>query len=129
MIRGIQIVGLLIALAAIAFIVLAKKKGRMDSRFFLFWIGFWAIFIFFDMYPSMVRYVSQLLDLEYNMYILTAGAVLTLFVLVFVLYCFLSDLNQKVIKLVREIAILDIKMARMLKAENDEENRHSDSVS
>jgi hypothetical protein len=129
MIRGIQIIGFFIALAVIVFIVFAKKKGRMNSRFFLFWVGFWTIFIFFDLYPSIVRYVSQILDLEYNMYILTAGAVLTLFVLVFVLYCFLSDLSQKVTKLVREMALIDIKLARMLKVVSDEENRHSDPSS
>lgn len=127
MIRGIQIVGLLVALAAIGSVVLAKKKGRMNSRFFLFWMGFWAIFVIFDIYPSVVGYVSPILDLGSNMFILTAGAVLTLFVLVFILYCFLSDLSQKVTKLVREQAMVDLKVARTLEVLNsNEENRDSD---
>lgn len=130
MIRGIQIVGLLVALVAIAFVVLAKKKGRMNSRFFLFWMGFWVIFIILDIYPSVVGYVSPILDLESNMFILTAGAVLTLFVLVFILYSYLSDLNQKVTKLVREQAMLDLRVGRTLKVVNNiEENRDSDSSS
>ena len=113
MIRGIQIVGLVIALSILAFILYARSKDRLNNRGFSFWIIFWAIFIFIDLFPSIAAYVSPALTLESTMYVLTAGSVLTLFVLVFVMYSFLSDLNHKVNGLIREQAILGNKIAKL----------------
>lgn len=131
MIRGIQIVGLLLASVAVAFVLYARRKGRINGRSFLFWILFWVLFIVFDLYPSMVAYVAPLLALESNMYILTAGSTLTLFVLVFVLYTFLSDLKQKITTMIREQAILDNKVAKMLEIMNNDkkEDRNNNSSS
>ena len=126
-IRGIQIVGFLVALTAVAFVIFARKKGRINGRSFLFWILFWSIFIVLDLYPSMVAFVAPTLDLGSNMFILTAGSVLTLFVLVFLLYSFLSDLNQRVTKLVREHAILHSKVIKMLETMNDDEKKNRNS--
>ena len=129
-VRGIQIVGLFVALAAVTFVVFARKKGRINGRSFLFWVVFWGIFVVLDLYPSMVAVVAPALALGSNMYVLTAGSVLTLFVLVFLLYSFLSNLNQRVTKLVREHAILHSKVIKMLEAMNDEKkNRNSNSSS
>ena len=130
-IRGIQIVGLLLASIAVAFVLYIRRKGRISGRFFVFWILFWILFLAFDLYPSMVAYVAPVLALESNMYILTAGSTLTLFVLVFVLYTFLSDLKQKVTTMIREQAILDNKVAKMLEVINDDkkEDRNSNSSS
>jgi len=131
MIRGIQIVGLLLASVAVAFVLYAQRKGRINGRSFLFWVLFWVLFIVFDLYPSMVAYVAPLLALESNMYILTAGSTLTLFVLVFVLYTFLSDLKQKITTMIREQAILDNKVAKMLEIMNNDrkEDRNNNSSS
>lgn len=129
MIRGIQIVGLLVALIVVGFVVFARRRGRINGRFFLFWLAFWSIFIVLDVFPSVVAFVSPILDLGSNMYVLTAGAVLTLFVLVFVLYSFLSDLNQKVTKLAREQALLDRKVGKVLEVVNGDEEESCDSDS
>ena len=131
MIRGIQIVGLLLALVAIAFVLYARRRGRINGRFFVFWILFWILFLAFDLYPSMVANIAPLLDVGPNMYILTAGSTLTLFVLVFILYTFLSDLKQKTTKMIREQAILDNKVAKLLEIMNNDrkEDRNSNSGS
>ena len=126
-IRGIQIVGFLVALAAVAFVIFARTKGRINGRSFLFWILFWGIFIVLDLYPSVVASVSPALDFGPNMYILTAGSVLTLFVLVSLLYAFLSNLNQKVTKLVREHAILHSNVIKMLETMNNDEEKSRNS--
>lgn len=130
-IRGIQIVGLFVALAALIFILFARRKGRINCRSLVFWFLFWTLFIVLDLYPSMVAHIAPVLALGSNMFILTAGSVLTLFVLVFVLYSFLSDLNQKVTRLVREQAILDRKVVKMLEVMRDDrkEDRNSNSGS
>ena len=131
MIRGIQIIGLLLVFVAIAFVLYIRRRGRINGRPFVFWILFWVFFLAFDLYPSMVAYVAPVLALESNMYILTAGSTLTLFVLVFVLYTFLSDLKQKTTTMIREHAILDNKVAKMLEVMNNDkkEDRNSNSGS
>jgi hypothetical protein len=130
-IRGIQIVGLLLASIAVAFVLYARRNGRINGRSFVFWVLFWVLFLAFDLYPSMVAYIAPLLAVGPNMYILTAGSTLTLFVLVFVLYTFLSDLKQKTTKMIREQAILDSKVAKMLEIMNNDrkEDRNSNSSS
>ena len=131
MIRGIQIIGLLLVFVAIAFVLYIRRRGRINGRSFVFWILFWVFFLAFDLYPSMVAYVAPVLALESNMYILTAGSTLTLFVLVFVLYTFLSDLKQKTTTMIREHAILDNKVAKMLEVMNNDkkEDRNCNSSS
>jgi|Deesub1362A_J573_1020465.scaffolds.fasta_scaffold23454_2 hypothetical protein len=129
MLRGIQILGLLIALSALMFVLTARRRKRLNSRSFLFWMLFWGIFIILDLYPSLASYLAPALTLESNMFVLTAGSVLTLFVFVFVLYSFLSDLNQKVTKLVREQAILHRKVVKMLEVLNNEKKEDRDSNS
>lgn len=127
MLRGIQILGLLIALIALTFILSAQKRKRLNTRSFLFWILFWGIFIVLDLYPSLVAYFAPALALESNMFILTASSILTLFVLVFALYSFLSDLNQKVITMIREQAIANHKLAKLLVDIGRDEKESSDS--
>jgi len=112
--RGIQVVGLLVAFFALIFIFYARRKGRLNSRFFLFWVVFWVIFTILDLFPSLASYFVPMLSLETNMYVLTAASILTLFVLVFALYSFLSDLNQKVNILIREHAILSNRLNKLL---------------
>lgn len=112
--RGIQIVGLIIALFSFIFIFYARKLGRLDSRSVLFWILFWGIFVILDLYPSLARYLSPILSLQSNMYVLTAGSVLTLFILVFAMYSNISDLKVKVNVLIREQAILGGKLANLI---------------
>ncbi len=128
MIRGIQIVGLLVALVAFASIMIARRKGRINARSSVFWILFWNIFLALDLYPSLVAYFAPVLALESNMYILTAGSILTLFVLVFVLYSYLSDLNRKVVELTRQHAIVDNRIRKM-EAVNNDRKEDSDSSS
>jgi len=111
--RGIQVVGLLVAFSAFLFIFYARRKGRLNSRFFLFWVMFWGMFVVLDLFPSLAGYFVPMLSLESNMYVLTAASILTLFILVFALYSFLSDLNQKVNVLIREHAILSNKLDKL----------------
>jgi len=120
--RGIQIIGLLVAFSVLLFIFYARRKGRLNSRSFLFWITFWGIFLVLDLFPSLVSYFIPVLSLETNMYILTAGSILMLFVLVFALYSFLSDLNQKVNTLVREQAIISYKLNKLMDINEQKEN-------
>lgn len=127
MLRGIQIIGLLIAFLALTFIIIARRRKRLNTRFFFFWILFWGMFLMLDLYPSIVAYLAPILTLPLNMYILTAGSVLTLFILVFALYSFLSDINQKVTTLVREQAILNSKLARIMAVMDKNEKENSDS--
>ena len=129
MIRGIQILGLFVALVVFVFIIIAKRRGRIGGRFFLFWMLFWGLFTFLDLFPSVVVYVLPVLDLQTNMYALTAGSILTLFVLVFVLYSFLTDLNRKVAELTRQQAIVDNRVRKMLEVMDCDPKKDCDSDS
>lgn len=107
--RGIQVVGLLVSMCAFVAIHFLRRKNRLNSRSFFFWVGFWSIFIVIDVYPSLTSFITPFFTLGTNMYTLTALSILILFVLVFSFYSYLSDLNWKVNQIVREQALLDWK--------------------
>jgi hypothetical protein len=62
-----------------------------------------------DVFPSLVSYITPYFDLGTNMFTLFAFSIMGLFVMVFSLYSYLSDLNYKVNRLVRKQALLDWK--------------------
>ena len=107
--RGIQVVGLGVALVAFIMTYLLRRKDRLTSRAFLFWVGFWFTFVIVDVFPSLVSYITPYFDLGTNMFTLFAFSIMGLFVMVFSLYSYLSDLNYKVNRLVRKQALLDWK--------------------
>ena len=107
--RGIQVVGLGVALVAFIMTYLLRLKDRLTSRAFLFWVGFWFTFVIVDVFPSLVSYITPYFDLGTNMFTLFAFSIMGLFVMVFSLYSYLSDLNYKVNRLVRKQALLDWK--------------------
>jgi len=107
--RGIQVVGLGVALVAFILTYLLRRKDRLTSRAFLFWVGFWLTFVIVDVFPSLVSYVTPYFDLGTNMFTLFAFSIMGLFMMVFNIYSYLSDLNYKVNRLVRRQALLDWK--------------------
>jgi|GEM_PF-3810494 len=107
--RGIQVVGLGVALIAFILTYLLRRKDRLTSRAFLFWVGFWFTFVIVDVFPSLVSYITPYFDLGTNMFTLFAFSIMGLFVMVFSLYSYLSNLNYKVNRLVRKQALLDWK--------------------
>jgi len=111
--HGSQLVGLLIASLAFIFILIARKKKRLNARFFLFWVLFWGIFIAVVLYPSVATYLTSALALELNMFTLITVSAFTLFILGFAFFSFLSDQNQKVTNCIREQALLNSKLARL----------------
>jgi len=118
----IQILGLVIALLAFTLVLIARKKKRLNSRFLLFWVLFWSVFIVFDLYPSIAASFSPGFTLELSAYVWVAGSALTVFVLVFALFSFLFDLNQKVTTLIREQAVLNGKL-QMARAGGNRNNK------
>jgi len=62
-----------------------------------------------DVFPSLTSYITPYFDLGTNMFTLFAFSIMGLFVMVFSLYSYLSDLNYKVNRLVRKQALLDWK--------------------
>ena len=107
--RGIQVVGLGVTLVAFILTYLLRRKDRLTSKAFLFWVGFWFTFVIVDIFPSLVSYITPYFDLGTNMFTLFAFSIMGLFVMVFSLYSYLSDLNYKVNRLVRKQALLDWK--------------------
>jgi len=72
----------------------------------MFWVGFWITFVVIDVFPSLTSYITPYFDLGTNMYTLTAFSIMSLFVITFSLFSYISDLNYKINKMAREQALL-----------------------
>lgn len=106
-VRGIQVLGLFLAAIILLGLYIIRRIGRLKSRSFIFWVSFWSLFVIVDIYPSLTGYFTPYFDLGKNMYTLTAISIMVLFVFVFVISSYLSDLNYKLNKLIREQAITE----------------------
>lgn len=127
MVGLVQVIGLILASASIAFVLIAKGKSRISVRAFTFWISFWMLFIAFDVYPSVATYLGSLVPLRMNEYVLYVAVILSFYILLYAIYSSQSDLGRKVAKLTRELAIIENRIRKM-ETSNDEaeKNRHSD---
>ena len=105
---------LIVAFGAFTAAYFLRKKGRLNSRSFLFWVGFWLIFVVIDTVPSLTGYIRPYFTLGTNMYTLTAISIQVLFVFVFYLFTFLSDINLKLTNIIRLQALNEWKASSQI---------------
>lgn len=105
----IQLIGVLISLAAIHLTYLYYKRASFSKRELLFWLFIWLAFIFVVIFPHSVQPISGYLGLQRPMDLIMIVAFIILFVLTFHNYIVIHRLEKKIEKLVRDRALKDVK--------------------
>ncbi len=104
---GIQLICIIIGLAAIHLTHLYYKRFYFSKRELFFWVGLWCIFIVVGLFPQSVLPVSGYLGLTRPMDFIMILAFVVLFSLAFHNYVLGRKQERDFERLVREIALRD----------------------
>lgn len=109
MILGLQITGILFALAMIYFAILHYKKGHLGGVEIVSWIAIWLAVILIVIFPEIIRVYAMSFAISRVLDLLIGGAFIVLFIIVSNAYIRVSKLEKKIEELVRKLALKDKK--------------------
>ena len=106
---GIQLIGIVIALAAVHLTHLYYKRSHFSKKELLFWGFLWCLFMVVAIFPQSVFPVTDYLGLARPMDLIMIIAFIVLFSLTFHNYILGRKQEREFERLVREIALRDLK--------------------
>ncbi len=109
MIQPIQIIFTAFILFALSRAYLRYKDGKIKALEFAFWAAIWLAAIIVVVLPSSVSQLSNYFGIGRPVDLITYVAIIVLFYLNFRLYVSIDTLEQKITKVVREVAIKQAK--------------------
>ena len=105
---GIQLIGVVVGLAAIHLTYLYYKRSQFTRHELLFWLFIWLAFIFVAVFPRSVSPIVNYLGLARPMDLIMIVAFVILFSLVFHNYIINKVQQRQLERLVRELALKDL---------------------
>ncbi len=109
MILGLQITGILFALAMIYFAVLHHKKGHLSGMEIASWIAIWFAVILIVIFPEIIRIYAVSFSVSRVLDLLIGGAFIVLFIMVSSAYIRTNKLEKRIEDLVRKLALKEKK--------------------
>lgn len=105
---AIQLIGIVIALAAVHLTHLYYKRSHFSKKELLFWAGLWCAFMAVAIFPQSVFPLTGYLGLARPMDLIMILAFVVLFFLAFHNYILGRKQERELDRLVREIALRDL---------------------
>jgi len=103
----IQLFLSLFLLFAVSRAFLRFKEGVIGLGAFLFWVGLWMLAIISIFYPAFTSYIADLMGIGRGADIIIYLSIALLFYLVFRIHVMIENLEEKISRLIREIALKD----------------------
>lgn len=122
MIKGIQILGILVSVYLILQTVLEYKKGNHGARRTIIWMGLWILIATLFAFPSLTLLALPILTMQDAMLSTVVIGLVIAYILMFQTYQHLSETERKLTKLVQNIAIHDY----LEKATGNPENKQNE---
>jgi len=111
---------LILSLFAILRTIKLFRRDVLTIRLLLLWISIWISIGFFALFPSLLDFLRQYINMGDRPFFITTGAIIVLFVFIFYISSTVSSAKKQIVKLTREIAVLNYKTKALL--ENAEHN-------
>jgi len=106
MILGIQILGMIFALFMMYFTYLYFRRKEFTKKEFSFWLVLWIGLLFITLFPEKVRFfVLDVLGMSRTLDFFIIVGFMFLTVIVFYIYVIVRKTQNKVIEIVRKIAL------------------------
>jgi small membrane protein len=105
----IQIIIIIFALFAWSRAMLRLRDGNISIGEFIFWSLIWSFVIIIAIFPDIITGISKLVGIGRGVDLAVYAGVILLFYLMFRLYVKLDVQSRETTKLVREIAIRNVK--------------------
>jgi hypothetical protein len=104
--RGIQILGIILVVIALVQTYIFYKKKRYNLWDFLLWIGIWITAAITFIYPGVANLVLPALTLQTSIFATLILSTIVAYVLLFIIYGSLKDVQKKVGDIAQAHAIL-----------------------
>lgn len=104
MLSGIQIIGLLFGLFMLYLSRLYYRRGEFKQFDFVFWCMIWVAYLYAILFPSTLNVMLETLGIMGAMHLLTIFGFMVSFGLLFYLFKITRKLQNKMEKLVTEVA-------------------------
>lgn len=101
----IQIILAVFALFALSRAYLRYAEGKIKAAEFIFWIMIWASAMIAALSPKTVSFFSNSIGIGRPADLIMYVAIILLFYLIFRSYVMIDEMDQKMTKIVRELAI------------------------
>ena len=109
MVLGIQLIGMLFGLFVIYLTFIYYKKRNLNAFELIGWLAVWMGFLFLVLFPHIIDSIIKELNIVRAMDLFMVSAIMLLLGLVFYLYIVVRNNERRVEKIVREIALKEIK--------------------
>ena len=104
--KGIQILGIILVVIALIQTYIFYKKRRYNLWDFLLWIGIWISAAITFIYPGVASIVLPALTLETSLFATLILSTIVAYMLLFIIYGTLKDVQKKVAETAQAHAIL-----------------------
>lgn len=114
---------LILSLIAIFRTIKLFRRDILTQRLLLLWISIWISIGFFALFPSFLDLLREYVNMGDRPFFLSTGAIIVLFIFIFYISSAVSSAKKQIVKLTREIAVLNYKTKALLKnaEHNDQE--------
>ena len=107
MIKGIQVIGMLVGLYLIGQTILNFRRGNYDLRKTTFWLVLWTVMVVLFFNPSLMALTLPILTTRDTIMSVLVMGLTGALVLIAQVYQKMSDLEGKLTRLVQNLAIHD----------------------
>jgi len=122
MIRGIQVLGVLVSAYLIFQTLMQWKKGNYGAKKTALWLSLWAVVAILFAFPSLTTLALPILRMENTVLMVLVVGLIVAYALVYETYQQASRTERKLTELTQNIAIQDyVKRARGNPDDKDEE--------
>lgn len=104
MIQGIQIIGIIFALAMFYMTFLNQKKNRISAKEYFFWMMVWTVFLITAIFPEIISPIARTFSMK-TLDLLVIAAILFMLGLGYYTYLDMRRTKDKVDMLVRNMAM------------------------
>jgi len=108
MIKPIQVIAIVFGIFALLKVILKMKNRKLLLNEFIFWSSIWAALIILSIFPQISEKIANFFGFTRGIDFFIVSSILLMFYLIFRIFIKLEELENKITKLSRSIAIKEI---------------------
>jgi hypothetical protein len=105
MIKPIQIIAIIFAIFALTKVILRLRKRKLTINEFIFWASLWIILIVLSIFPDISDNIAIFFGFGRGFDFFIISSILMIFYLIFRIFVKLEELDSKIAKLTRNLAL------------------------
>jgi len=108
MIKPIQIIAIVFALFALTKVILKLRKKKLTINEFIFWASIWTLLIILSIFPDISHNIASFFGFGRGLDFFIVSSILLILYLIFRIFVRLEELDSKIAKLTRSIALKEL---------------------